>query len=159
MRRAYFRWSRRGIYFPKTPGTRLIATGPWLPLRQKHVRLKYLAIDAPGKTPEPLPPEADFLVTYTSGTTSQPKGVVHSIGAITAGIQQIAELIRGGHNRRIATHLPYFALIGLNAGVEALLWDYASTAQEKIQFIEKQHITTLFSPPCDYLPLIEICER
>ena len=87
------------------------------------------------------------------------KGVVHSIGAITAGILQIAELIRGGHNRRIATHLPYFALIGLNAGVEAHLWDYASTAQEKIQFIEKQHITTLFSPPCDYLPLIEICER
>ncbi len=160
LRRAYFRWSRKGIYFPKAPDVRIIATGPWLPLWQKHVRLKNLAVDAvPLIASESLTAEAEFLITYTSGTTSLPKGVVHSIGAITAGILQIAELIRGGHNRRIATHLPYFALIGLNAGVAAHLWDYASSAQEKLQFIEEHNITTLFSPPCDYLPLLEICER
>ncbi len=160
LRWAYFRWSRRGIYFPQTPGVRLIATGPWMPLWQKHVRLKNLALDlVPQTAPELLPAGAEFLITYTSGTTSLPKGVVHSIGAITAGILQIADLIRGGHNRRLATHLPYFALIGRNAGVAAHLWDYGSTAMEKLQFIEKNSITTLFSPPSDYLPLLEICER
>ncbi|MEO6038582.1 MAG: class I adenylate-forming enzyme family protein [Saprospiraceae bacterium] len=160
LRWAYFRWSRKGIYFPKTPGLRVIATGPWLPIWQKHVRWNALPADpAPNTAIVPLPPETEFLITYTSGTTSLPKGVVHSVGAITASILQIAALIRGGHNRRIATHLPYFALIGLNAGAEAQLWDYHSTAEEKLQFIARQNITTLFSPPCDYLPLIEHCEQ
>ncbi len=160
LRWVYFQWSRKGIYFPKIPGVRMIATGPWMPIWQKHIRLKNLAIASGSREMAAvLPAETEFLITYTSGTTSLPKGVVHSIGAITAGILQIANLIRGGHNRRIATHLPYFALIGLNAGVEAHLWDYKSTATEKLQFMEDHGITTLFGPPSDYLPLLEICEQ
>jgi len=160
LRWAYFQWAKKGIYFPRTPGLRLIATGPWMPISQKHVWLKKLVNNQPlPKNQQRLPADAEFLITYTSGTTSVPKGVVHTLGAITASILQIAGLIQGGHNRRIATHLPYFALIGLNAGVEAHLWDYRSSAAEKLRFIEKYQITTLFSPPCDYLPLVEICER
>ncbi len=101
LRWAYFRWSRKGIYFPRTPGLRIISTGPWMPLLQKHVRLKNLAVKSiPNAITDSLPPETEFLVTYTSGTTSIPKGVVHSLGAITASILQIADLIRNGHNKR-----------------------------------------------------------
>ena len=160
LRWLYFRVSRKAVYFPRTPGLRIIATGPWMPVFQKKTYLKSLYQVAVQEVPKATLPETnDFLITYTSGTTSIPKGVVHSIGAITASILQIADLIRGGHNRRIATHLPYFALIGLNAGVEAHLWEYKSTAASKLQFIEQQGITTLFSPPCDYLPLMELCEQ
>ena len=35
LRWAYFRWSRKGIYFPKTPGINVIATGPWMPMWTK----------------------------------------------------------------------------------------------------------------------------
>jgi acyl-CoA synthetase (AMP-forming)/AMP-acid ligase II len=163
IRWAYFRWSKRGIYFPYTRGLKVIATGSWLPIVQKHTPLKRL-FDAPSKSEIPhsafaTPHSNEFLVTYTSGTTSEPKGVVHSLGALTASVQQVARLLEGGGNERLATHLPYFALIGLNAGVTAHLWQYASSAAEKLQFIENQKITTLFAPPCDYMPLIELCEE
>lgn len=160
LRWLYFRLSRKGMYFPLVPDLPIIATGPWLPLFRKKTWLKNLFQKSPQQeTTESIPETSDFLITYTSGTTSLPKGVVHSIRAITSSIQQIADLIRGGHNRRIATHLPYFALIGLNAGATAHLWDYKSSAADKMLFIEQHEITTLFAPPCDYLPLMEVCEK
>ena len=162
LRWAYFKWSKKGIYFPRSPGVRIIATGKWMPIFQKHISFKkWMTSPKPSGELKSLDEIAtnEFLITYTSGTTSVPKGVVHNVGAITASILQIADLIRGGHNHRIATHLPYFAIIGLNAGVEAYLWEYKSSAAQQLDFIEKNQITTLFSPPCDYLPLIEYCER
>ncbi|MFN0033563.1 MAG: class I adenylate-forming enzyme family protein [Saprospiraceae bacterium] len=163
IRWAYFQGSKKGIYFPRSPGVKTIATGGWMPIFQKHIPFGKLmarnSSDDFKSQGAPQLEERDFLITYTSGTTSMPKGVVHSVGAITASILQIADLIRGGHNRRIATHLPYFAIIGLNAGVTAYLWEYRLSATGQIDFIEKNQITTLFSPPCDYLRLIEYCER
>lgn len=161
LRRLYFRWARNGFYFPPQPSLRVIATGPRLPLRQTYTRLDRLAAGPPPPAgpPTSLPDTAEFLITYTSGTTNIPKGVVHSIGAITASIGQIARLLEGRQNRRLATHLPYFALIALQAGAEAHLWNYRWSAARKLRFIEKHGITTLFGPPCDYLPLLEYCER
>lgn len=160
LRRLYFRFSKSGMYFPEQPGLRVLSTGPRLPLRQPHTPFNTLLqaqeISAP---PTQLPNETEFLITYTSGTTQVPKGVVHSVGALYAGVDQIATLLREGGNKRVATHLPYFALIGLNAGVEAHLWSYRSSAAAKIRFIEEHEITTLFSPPCDYLPLVAYCEQ
>lgn len=158
----YFKWSKKGIYFPYTPDIKIIATGRSMPVFQKHIGLdkamkKCVATAFIGAINEEQ--KRDFLITYTSGTTAMPKGVLHSVGAITASILQIARLIEGGRNKRIATHLPYFAIIGLNAGVEAYLWEYRLAAKEQFQFIEKHQITTLFSPPCDYLPMIEYCEQ
>jgi Acyl-CoA synthetases (AMP-forming)/AMP-acid ligases II len=162
LRWLYFLRSKKGIYFPINKGMSIIATGPWMPILQKHSSYRSLFKNAPPliRPENSAQSEAsEFLVTYTSGTTSVPKGVVHSVGAITASILQIAELIKGGHNRRLATHLPYFAIIGLNAGVEAYLWDYRLSAEEQWAFVEQNDITTLFAPPCDYLPMIERAEK
>ncbi|TNE52926.1 MAG: long-chain fatty acid--CoA ligase [Bacteroidetes bacterium] len=161
LRSLYFRLSKNGMYFPATPGLHMISTGPWMPLFQQHTPLRRLEEYAPpiSRAVVPLPPEAAFMITYTSGTTGVPKGVVHTAGALQDSISQISALLGGGHNQRLATHLPHFVLIGLNAGVEVYLWKYADSPTEKLQFIRKHQITTLFSPPCDYLPLIEYCAQ
>lgn len=160
LRWAYFRFAKNAFFFPKTAGLKIVATGPWMPVFQQHMPMRRLAgTNAGDETAAHLPNEHEFLITYTSGTTDTPKGVVHTVAALTESILQIADVLRGTGNRRIATHLPYFALIGLNAGIAAHLWNYPDSASQKMKFIEKHRITTLFSPPCDYLPLMEICRQ
>lgn len=156
----YFWWSKKGIYFPYSPQLRTIATGHWLPIVQKHTPLRKILEAKAGLTEEPGLSDADeFLITYTSGSTALPKGVVHQVGALGASVRLIADLLGQGNNRALATHLPQFALIGLNAGVTVHLWNQHLSPEAKIQFIEQHQITTLFGPPSDYLPLIAWAEQ
>ncbi|MEL6925460.1 MAG: class I adenylate-forming enzyme family protein, partial [Bacteroidota bacterium] len=39
------------------------------------------------------------------------------------------------------------------------LWNYHGDAAYKIEFIRDQGITTLFGPPSDWLPMIDLCQR
>src|SRR6202043_3008181 len=48
-----------------------------------------LVADDPLDGPAPVDPRTPALVAYTSGTTSNPKGVVHSHRTITAEIHQL----------------------------------------------------------------------
>uniref|UniRef100_A0A0A9Y1M8 long-chain-fatty-acid--CoA ligase n=1 Tax=Lygus hesperus TaxID=30085 RepID=A0A0A9Y1M8_LYGHE len=54
--------------------------------------------------------EAELLVMYTSGTTGNPKGVIHSIGALTHGYHAlssaITELIGQEPNETYVSYLP-----------------------------------------------------
>ncbi len=55
----------------------------------------------------------------------------------------------------MATHLPHYALLGINAGIKVYLWDNKMDAAAKIHFIIAKNITTLFGPPSDFVPLID----
>src|SRR6185436_13381631 len=89
----------------------------------------------------------DFLITYTSGTLNEPKGVVHSYSSLANSIKYLAQLLQGNGDKVTATHLPHFVLLGINAGVEVHIWDNRMTPEEKLRFIRQHNVTTLFGPP------------
>jgi acyl-CoA synthetase (AMP-forming)/AMP-acid ligase II len=134
----------------------LFTTGMWLPILQKHIHIKNaykLTVDetefVQGNS------EDDFLITYTSGTLSQPKGVVHSYGSLANSIRHLTAMLNANGDKAIATHLPHFALLGISAGVSVFLWNNKHSGKLKIEFIKRNAITTLFGPPSDYLDMIE----
>lgn len=141
--------------FPRIKNCSLFTSGMYLPIFQKHVRISSLL-----KTPSSvtdlqlMKEEEEFLVTYTSGTLSEPKGVVHTYAGLSHSIQLLTDLLQKNRDEIIATHLPHFALLGINAGVKVFLWDSKMNAAQKIDFIAANNITTLFGPPSDFTPLI-----
>jgi acyl-CoA synthetase (AMP-forming)/AMP-acid ligase II len=143
-------------FFPWIRNCTLFAAGPRLPLFQRHTRVASLTKQPAGDVVfDAMDEREDFLVTYTSGTLNEPKGVVHSYTSLANSIKYLTAVLQRNSDKIIATHLPHFALIGINAGIRVHLWDHTMQPAEKIRFLEQHNITTLFGPPSDFVPLID----
>ena len=152
---------RPGI--PDLPGLgscKVVSVGPWMPLVRKYFSYRKL-ISAPPVREDlaSTDDQEEFLVTYTSGTLSEPKGVVHTFRSISTSIQHLSDLLAKSKNESIATHLPAFILLGISAGVKAFIWNPNWSPEKKWEFIEANGVTTLFGPPSDYLDLIRLAEN
>ena len=156
-----FRLKKNGPYFPFNKNIKVIATGPWMPLVQRHLRLKKLLTNKRETESRiiKINDQREFLVTYTSGTVNTPKGVAHRLDALTLSIEKIMQLLGGGKGQCIATHLPHFMLIGINAGIPVHIWKHEKDAAYKLNFLKENKITTLFGPPNDFLNLMEECKK
>ena len=78
-------------------------------------RLTDLDADPPPSVlerPEPNP-QAPVLLVYTSGTTGQPKGAVHTLANVWANAQAAIHAQRLGPDDRVLTMLPLFHVGGL----------------------------------------------
>ncbi len=139
--------------FPKSIGANIFTLGKKLPIFSKHIHLNYRRkTNARINITEDTKDTSDFLITYTSGTLSEPKGVVHTYASLNQTMTLLTNLLYEKGDERIATHLPHFMLLGVNAGREVYLWDNELTPSQKIAFIEKHQITTIFGPPSDFVP-------
>lgn len=156
----YFWRNKKGPYFPFVDNCKIIATGKWLPIISSHNgfgKLVEKPINNEAIRYEKQPANHPVIIVYTSGTLASPKGVVHSVSSISTSIKLLIELLKKGENTALATHLPHFALIGMSAGIPIHFWKYPMPADQQIEFLERHKISTLFGPPSDFLPLIELC--
>jgi len=170
LRFLYLKFSQNPVSFPWKKGLKIVSTGRWLPLVQRHLSLQKLVKKAPknrlqskGLSSE-LVVDFSYLVIYTSGTITEPKGVLHSLNRLGNSIDLLAKLLQPtdssmNNQQRVATHLPHFMLIGVSAGIPIYLWDYKAKPADKIHFLEENQITTLFGPPADYLELMTYCKE
>jgi acyl-CoA synthetase (AMP-forming)/AMP-acid ligase II len=86
---------RRGLLLPDYAAlpVRHVYSGPWLPgVPRKALSATRLARLARGNQTSTVPPhpDQDAVVIFTSGTTSDPKAVVHTRGSLAAGLDILA---------------------------------------------------------------------
>jgi len=144
---------------PILKNCQVFTTGPRMPIVQKHIHLGKLQKKFQSEELLSADEQEDFLVTYTSGTLAEPKGVVHSYASLANSIQYLSDLLRQNQDVSIATHLPPFVLLGISAGVKVHLWDNSLAPEKKLKFIESNGISTLFGPPSDFLPLVNVLKN
>lgn len=146
--------------FPRIRGFKVFTTGPRLPLLRKHTHIRYQTVPGLEFTFKAIDEQEAFLLVYTSGTLSEPKGVVHTYDSINASLELLAQLFqKPGNNTAIATHLPHFMLLGIKCGLKVHVWDNRMSGASKLAFMECYQISTLFGPPSDYLPLLDAVSK
>jgi acyl-CoA synthetase (AMP-forming)/AMP-acid ligase II len=147
-------------YIPWFNGSLLVSIGSWMPLVRRHERLGRWLKHAPPFATSELPARSgEYLITYTSGTLAEPKGVVHSFAGLEESVQHVARMLGDPERLRIATHLPHYMMLSLSMGMPVFAWKQKWPAAKKLRFIEQNGITNLFGPPSDYVPMIAALEK
>jgi long-subunit acyl-CoA synthetase (AMP-forming) len=160
LRYFYLRKSKSNPYFPYTPTAKTIACGIWLPLLQRKwfLRPLFQRTDNNVRWAESANPDNDFLITYTSGTLTEPKGVVHSFASLHQSLYHIGNQLDTSEERLVATYLPHYLLIAISVKIPAILYDPKLSAADKLVFFEQHQVSTIMGPPSDFLPMIQLCE-
>jgi acyl-CoA synthetase (AMP-forming)/AMP-acid ligase II len=142
------------------PGVRLITVGRKLPILRKHIFFRTLF----RKIPKPpgfrhVAGLSENVIIYTSGTTSVPKGVLHTGKSLAASIKALQNLLTVNHHSIVGTSLPHFMLLGIAAGLTVKMKKKNMTTASYYEWLKEEKIGILFGPPSDYLPLIQYSER
>jgi len=153
----YQKYNKNPLSFPTNNFCKIVKTGMNLPLYRQYLTLNKLLdeknIEINFITANVNEP---FMITYTSGTLSEPKGVVHSIKTISESIFSLRSLLKS-EDTKLASHLPHFILLGVILGIETYLIPQNISTNAKVELIKNNEITTLFAPPVEYQELVQYC--
>lgn len=134
----------------------------WFPGTQ---RLRLRTKSTPALEIVPLPAEAPALVTFTSGSTGQPKAVLRTHGFLLAQHRALEASLALQPGRTDLTTLPVFVLANLASGVTSVLpdADLRSTGQivpgPVLAQIRRHNIETTAASPALLSRLLDECER
>jgi acyl-CoA synthetase (AMP-forming)/AMP-acid ligase II len=143
-------------YWSNLEFTKVYLTGLKLPILGKYA---YIDFNYESHTPivtfDKIEDDHPLLITFTSGTTDSPKGVVHTYTSLTESMQLLGKIMKQHSISSIATHLPHYALLGIISGIKVHIWNEEWSTKKKIDFLSKHKIEALFGPPSDFIPYIK----
>jgi acyl-CoA synthetase (AMP-forming)/AMP-acid ligase II len=110
--------------------------------------------------PQPLRPHDDALIVFTSGTTSQPRAVVHSRASLAATLDVIHTLLPVAPGDRLMARDLHLIVPALRAGATVYLpQSQKPPAAQLLRAIEQQRITHVYEVTANLELLVSHLER
>lgn len=136
--------------FGSIAGAKFFYSGARLPLMPQKAKpaIEELLLEAWQSTPNSREPETDSIIVFTSGTTADPKGVVHSLESISANFAETAKIFDFTHNDRVLCEPMTVGLVAISVGAQWLI-----PAKGKVDDFNK-----FFGVPTDALKLLDEIE-
>ncbi|WP_308257654.1 class I adenylate-forming enzyme family protein [Pseudonocardia lacus] len=147
---------RRGLLLPDYAalGVRHLYSGPWLPgVPRGAVPLRRLA--GPPLDPDP-DPDAPAVVIFTSGTTERPRGVVHTLRTLSAGLGMLRRRCVLGPGDVVHTDQ---LMLGLPALAGGACWSLPGTPLDPARFaaqLAERAATHAFLVPGDAARVLDV---
>src|SRR5207245_4389507 len=98
-------------------------------------------------------PDSPAQITYTSGSTGQPKGVLMSHENLWAGVRVVASYLGLGQSDRIAALLPFSFVYGFNQLTTAifvgatLVVERSTLPQDIVSTLRRERVSVLAAVP------------
>lgn len=147
------------VRLPYSSSYQLFSINDKLPIFRKHKNVRWVQNFKSNYSLHEADDDIGILITYTSGTLSEPKAVLHSPTTIIHSMDIFDKMLSNANNLNVVTHLAQYIFIGMHSKLHVVVWDNNWPPKTKFNFIIKNNITTLFGPPSDFMPLINFCKE
>lgn len=108
----------------------------------------------------PIHSDSDALIIFTSGTTSIPKGVVHSFKSLESTLHLIKDEIKAESHHRFFSSQLHFSIIALMSGASAILdTNTEFSARRFLGVVRAYSPTHVFLLPLEGERLYNFCSR
>jgi acyl-CoA synthetase (AMP-forming)/AMP-acid ligase II len=112
----------------------------------------------------PVAADDPCIILYTSGTTGQPKGAVHT-HRFLAPLMSVSERLDIGRSDSVVLYLPMYHVYGLLAGLVMILLSGAKVvvmkqfdAVQSLSLIETEGATIVFGVPTTYIDQLAVAD-
>jgi len=141
-------------------GCRFVRVGRWLPGTPTSIDAAHLWYPLPCCSP-PVELQADdpVLIIFTSGTTAEPRAVVHSAQSIAAMLDTshlVSDLDAGSI---IMTDQLHSTLPALLAGAQVVVPRIGARSPEVLNLLHRRRVTHAFFVPSDLHRMVTYCEQ
>jgi acyl-coenzyme A synthetase/AMP-(fatty) acid ligase len=135
-----------------------VSIGPRLPFSNHSLALNETQIKSAWEE-EPLQPDDEAVIVFTSGTTGLPRGVIHTAGSLRAAMDLATTRLQVAPSDVVYASSLHLVVPALCSGARTILPPLEFRPARFVDHLRRHRVTVTFGMPGDLEQVITLCNR